>query len=127
MTIEDNKAISRRAIAALNARDWQALRAAMAPELADRFADSPFLSAFPDIHTTIDEQLAEGDRVLTRWTNRGTHLGTYCGAAPTGRQIEYSGMSIDRIEGGLVVANLGQADLLGLLEQIGAVALPDQE
>ena len=126
MTIEDNKAISRRVVAALNARDWSALRAVMAPELAERFADSPFLHAFPDIQTTIEEQLAEGDRVLTRWTNRGTHQGTYCGVAPTGRQVEYSGMSIDRIQGCRVVANLGQADLLGLLEQIGAVTLPEQ-
>jgi len=126
MTIEDNKAISRHAIAALNARDWNALRAVMAPDLAERFAASPFLGAFPDIQTTIEEQIAEGDRVLTRWTNRGTHQGAYCGVPPTGRQVEYSGMSIDRIEGGRVVANLGQADLLGLLEQIGAVTLPDE-
>jgi predicted ester cyclase len=125
MTIENNKAICRRAIAALNARDWDTLRDVMAPELAERFAASPFLNAFPDMHITIEEQLAEGDRVLTRWTNRGTHRGVYCGLAPTGRQVEYSGMSIDRIEAGRVVANLGQADLLGLLEQIGAVSLPE--
>jgi predicted ester cyclase len=125
MTIEDNKAISRRAIASLNARDWVALRDVMAPDLAERFASSPFLRAFPDIQTAIEEQLAEGDRVLTRWTNRGTHQGAYCGIAGSGRQVEYGGMSIDRIEGGRIVANLGQADLLGLLEQIGAVALPE--
>ena len=125
MTIEDNKAISRRAIVALNARDWHALRAVMAPELADRFAGSPLLRAFPDMQSVIEEQLAEGDRVLTRWINRGTHWGAYCGVAPTGRQVEYGGMSIDQISDGQIVANLGQADLLGLLEQIGAVTLPD--
>jgi predicted ester cyclase len=125
MTVEDNKAIIQRVIAALNARDWDALRAGMAPDLVERFAGSPFLSAFPDMQTTIEEQLAEGERVLTRWTNRGTHKGVYCGVAPSGRQVEYAGMSIDRIEGGQIVASLGQADLLGLLEQIGAVTLPD--
>jgi predicted ester cyclase len=126
MTIEDNKAVSRRVIAALNARDWNALSDVMAPDLAERFADSPFLRAFPDIRTSIEEQIAEGDRVVTHWINRGTHQAAFCGAAPTGRPIEYSGMSIDRIEGGRVVRNYGQADLLGLLEQIGAVRLPDQ-
>ena len=126
MTVEDNKAIVQRAIVALNARDWSALRAVMAPELVERFAGSPFLSAFPNMQTTIEEQIAEGERVLTRWTNRGTHKGVYCGVAPSGRQVEYGGMSIDRIEGGRVVANMGQADLLGLLEQIGAITLPDE-
>ena len=123
MTIEDNKAISRRVIAALNARDWDALRVVMAPDLADRFAGSPLLLAFPDMHIVIEEQLAEGDRVLTRWTNRGTHQGVYCGVSATGRRVEYGGMSIDRIDGGRVVANLGQADLLGLVrERVSAFA-----
>ena len=127
MTIEDNKAVSRRVIAALNARDWNTLNDLMLPELAEHLAGSPLLAAFPDLQIVIGEQIAEGDRVVTRWINRGTHQGAFCGAAPTGRQVEYSGMSIDRIEGGRVVANYGQADLLGLLEQIGAVRLPDQE
>jgi predicted ester cyclase len=127
MTIEDNKAISRRVIAALNARDWAALKGVMAPDLAKRFAATPFLAAFPDLQITIEEQIAEGDRVVTRWTNRGTHQGTFFGAAPTDRQVEYTGISIDYIADGKVVANMGQADLLGLVEQIGAFTPPDQE
>jgi predicted ester cyclase len=58
--------------------------------------------AFPDFHLTIEDQIAEGNKVITRVTFRGTHRGDYRGIAPTGKQIKYSGIAIDRIVDGKV-------------------------
>ncbi len=68
--------------------------------------------------------VADGDKVVTRWTNRGTHRAEWMGAAPTGRQVTYTGISIDRIVAGRVVETWRNSDQLGLLKQIGAVSIP---
>jgi hypothetical protein len=60
-------------------------------------------SAFPAINFTVKKQVAEGDMVVTRWIARGTHRGEFMGVPPSGRRIEVSGMSIDRISGGRIV------------------------
>lgn len=124
MSTEVNKDISRRVTAALNARNWAALREVMAPELAAAFEADPFLVAFPDVQIVIDDQVAEGDRVASRWLNLGTHTGEFMGIAPTGKHVSFSGMSIDRIEGGKVVESWMNWDELGLLRQLGATMLP---
>lgn len=77
------------------------------------------LAAFPDFRLVIEDQIAEGDRVATRVTFRGTHLGEYRGIAPTGRPVAYQGIAVDRIAGGKVVEGWHQADNLGLLRQLG--------
>src|SRR5919201_1870550 len=59
--------------------------------------------AFPDLQVTIEDQIAEGDKVVTRVTFRGTHHGEFGGIAPTGKRVEYSGIAIDRIADGKVV------------------------
>jgi ketosteroid isomerase-like protein len=56
-------------------------------------------SAFPDIDFAVEKQVAEGDTVVSRWTARGTHRGEFMGVAPSGRMMEVSGMSMDRISG----------------------------
>ena len=81
--------------------------------------------AFPDIHFTIEDQVAEGDRVVTRWTARATHTGAFQGIPPTGRQISLAGIDIDRIVSGKVVECWPVADELGLLQQLGALSPPD--
>jgi steroid delta-isomerase-like uncharacterized protein len=53
--------------------------------------------AFPDLHQTIEEQIAEGDKVAYRWTARGTHQGEFMGIAPTGNRVEMTGISIARL------------------------------
>ena len=58
-----------------------------------------YRSAIPDLTYTVEEQVAEGDMVVTRWTARGTHQGEFMGIAPSGNRIEVSGMSMDRISG----------------------------
>lgn len=77
------------------------------------------LAAFPDFRLVIEDQIAEGDRVVTRVIFRGTHLGEYRGIPPTGRLVAYQGIAVDRIAGGRVVEGWHEADNLGLLRQLG--------
>lgn len=60
-------------------------------------------SAFPDLRVTIEDQVAEGGKVATRWTVRGTHQGEMLGAAPTGNQVTFTGTQTDYIWGGKMV------------------------
>ena len=78
--------------------------------------------AFPDIHFTIEDQIAEGDEVVTRWTARGTHQGSFQGVPATGREIRLMGTDIDRMAGGKVVECWAHMDELGLMQQLGAIA-----
>jgi steroid delta-isomerase-like uncharacterized protein len=80
-----------------------------------------YLSAFPDGRITIDEQLAEGELVASRWTGRGTHQGDLMGIPPTGKQVTVSGITISRVKNGKVVEEWSNWDTLGLLQQLGAV------
>jgi steroid delta-isomerase-like uncharacterized protein len=80
--------------------------------------------AFPDIHFTIDDQFADGDRVATRWTARGTHSGMFQGIPPTGKEIRMTAIDIDRVANGKIVECWTSVDELGLLQQLGAVPEP---
>lgn len=82
--------------------------------------------AFPDIHFTIEDQVSEGDTVVTRWTARGTHTGEFQGIPPTGKQGVISGVDIDRIADGKVVECWVSLDELGLLQQLGVIPAPEQ-
>jgi steroid delta-isomerase-like uncharacterized protein len=77
--------------------------------------------AFPDLHFTIEDQIAEGDMVVTRWTARGTHRGSFQGVPATGREIRLMGTDIDRMTDGKVVECWAHVDELGLMQQLGAV------
>jgi len=78
-------------------------------------------AGFPDIQWTLEELIAEGDKVAARFTMRGTHEGTFFGVPPSGKKIEVKAMNFYRITDGQIVEETGQPDLLGLLQQIGAV------
>lgn len=78
------------------------------------------LSVFPDLHVTTEDLIAEGDKVVQRWTVRGTHKGELLRFAPTGRQVKAAGISIFRIADGRIVEHWAFADDLGFLEQLGA-------
>jgi len=80
--------------------------------------------AFPDGRITVDDQLAEGNAVTSRWTFRGTHTGELDGIAPTGKQVTVGGMTIARIDGDVVAEEWTSWDRLGLLVQLGAVSEP---
>ena len=76
---------------------------------------------FPDIQWKLEEMITEGDKVAARFTMRGTHQGTFFGVPPTRKKIAVSAMNFYRLSDGQFVEERGQPDLLGLLQQIGAV------
>ncbi len=80
--------------------------------------------AFPDLHISIEDQLAEGDKVVARVTLRGTHQGDFLGIAPTHRQIAYEAIDISRFADGRMVEHWGIPDYLTLLQQLGVTRLP---
>ena len=79
-------------------------------------------AAFPDINFAVEEIVAEGDTVVTRWRLTGTHLGEYLGKEATGNKVDVDGVSIDRIKGGMVVSGFDAWDSLGFREQIGLIS-----
>ena len=80
-----------------------------------------FLNAFPDFAIRVDEAIADGDLVVTRYTATGTHQGTWLGIEPTDAAVEYTGMQIFRIECGKIAESWGEANHLSLLRQIGGL------
>jgi steroid delta-isomerase-like uncharacterized protein len=78
-------------------------------------------AGFPNLHFTIEDQIAEGDRVVTRWVARGTHGGTFQNVPATGRDVRLVGTDIDRMAGGKVVECWTHVDELGLMQQLGVV------
>jgi steroid delta-isomerase-like uncharacterized protein len=85
-----------------------------------------FRESFPDWHSTFEELVAEGDRVAERWTGRGTHQGELQGIPPTGKRVEVPGSVFYRIVGGKIVEFRGQLDMMGLMQQLGVIASPQQ-
>ena len=85
-----------------------------------KFVASVF-TAFPDGHWDVLDQMAEGDKVLTRWGFTATHRGTFMGIAPTGRKVAITGMCIDRIVDGKIVEEWEEWDSLGMMRQLGLV------
>lgn len=83
-------------------------------------------SAFPDAAHVIDDIIAEGDKVMTRVTARGTFLGECIGYQPTGRTVEISGIAVHRIANGRLIEHWAHADIAGFMQQIGAGAGPVQ-
>jgi predicted ester cyclase len=76
----------------------------------------------PDMHITIEDQIAEGDKVVTRWKISFTHSVPFLGAAPTGKHISFSGISIYRLAGGKIVEGWFNSDELGMHRQLGLIA-----
>ena len=80
-----------------------------------------FYTAFPDFLHTIEDMIAEGDKVAGRFTNRGTHKGEFMGIAPTGKQVRFTAIGISLIAEGKFVETWIDYDALGLMQQLGAV------
>jgi steroid delta-isomerase-like uncharacterized protein len=76
-------------------------------------------TAFPDATMTIEDGIAVGDKVASRWTLRGTHTGPFANVAPTGRPVTITGMNICRVQGGKLVEHWANFDHLGMLQQLG--------
>jgi steroid delta-isomerase-like uncharacterized protein len=84
-----------------------------------------FREAFTDFHGVIEDMVAEGDRVLVRWTESGRHVREYAGSAPTGKSMTWTGMSLYRLAQGQIVEMWASMDTLGLLRQLGALPSPE--
>ena len=80
-----------------------------------------YRTAFPDLRMTIEDLVAEGDKVVSRWTGRGTHRGELMGVAPTGKEMTVTGVVISRIIGGKFVEDWENYDTLGMMQQLGAL------
>ena len=80
-----------------------------------------YLRAFSDLRVTVEDTVADRNRVVTRWRLEGTQDGPLMGIAPSGRRVSVEGIRIDRVENGKIAESWMQMDTLGLLEQIGAL------
>ncbi len=75
-------------------------------------------------HFTIEDLIAEGDKVVVRWTNRGTHVASFMGIPPTGRSYTMAGIDIHRLQGGKMAEHWHVVDVFGQLQQLGVIPQP---
>ncbi len=136
MSAQQNKDLVRRFYEeVMNKKDLAAIDKFCSPNFVDR-SPSPgqapglegvkqmfrmFTAAFPDLHMSVEDQIAEGDKVVCRVIGRGTHKGEFMGIAPTGKQITVSGIDIIRLSGGKVIERWGNFDDLAMMQQLGAI------
>jgi predicted ester cyclase len=135
MSVEENKAVARR----WNDEIWNKGNIAAVDEImATNFVwlnappgvpsdlkgykqyQTESLSSFADMNCTIEDMVAEGDKVAVRWTWSGKHTGEYMGIAPTGKRVTMTGVSIIHIVGGKIVEEWDEADNLGFMAQLSA-------
>ena len=130
MSIEQNKVIARQHYE--NTANLQAAFALVSPDVAFHAipglpptfegwyqAHTMFLTAFPDLEINIEDEVGEGDKVVTRWTIQGTHQGELMGMPATGKRVSVGGISTDRIANGKVVEHWAEIDMLGMMQQLG--------
>ena len=84
-----------------------------------------YRNAFPDIRFTVDEQIAEGDKVVTRWTAHGTNKGELLGMPATGKSSTVTGIVVDRIANGKIAESWGIFDQFGMMQQLGVIPTPE--
>ena len=75
-------------------------------------------NAFPDIKYTVEDMFGEGNKLVARWSARGTHKGDFMGIPPTGKQVYFTGIEIIRIEDGKAVEEWEELDRAGLMQQL---------
>jgi predicted ester cyclase len=132
MSAKENKELMRRLIEEFNKGKAAAMAVIdrsidMRGDLKDfKQMESEMYDAFPDMHVTIDDMVAEGDKVAVRTTWTGTHKGEIMGIPPTNKKVTFSLIVIDRFAGGKIVEDHGQYDALGLMRQLG-VPTPKKE
>jgi len=136
ISVEENKAITRRAIEEVwNQGKMESLNEIWAPNYVNHDPINPDVrdlegfkqyvsmirNAFPDFKVTVDDMIAEGDKVATRWTARGTHKGDLGKIAATGKQVTITGISLGRFVDGKTVEIWWSGDNLGMLQQLGVI------
>ena len=133
MTAEENKAVVSRYFEEFHDRREDAiLEEIMSPDLLEetRHVTEMLLTAFPDYRLTIEEQIAEGDKVATVWSGSGTHEGEWESPAgtiaPTGKQVRWTGTTTLRLSEGQISEVIASSwDHLGILQQLGAMAVTE--
>ena len=131
MSLEENKAIAKRWNEVVNKGNVDVIDELAATNYinrasnADREAHKRWVigwrAANPDVGITIEDTIAEGDKVVVRWTMHGTHIGEFWGIPPTGKKFTMSGISIYRIEDGKIVEDWANSDTLGMMRQLGVI------
>ncbi len=133
MSIKENKAIIRHAYELFNRRELDKYLEIFTPGYVEHYPDGDmslkqvlesvtmFCGAFPDVTSTIEDMVAEGDKVAFRVTHRGTHKGDFMGIAPTGNKIEMTNTAIFRIAGGKLAECWPTMDNLRVMQQLGAI------
>ena len=139
MPEEENKAVIRRWIEAFNERNLEAEADLLAPGYvahvpvapgplegleAWRQFTGPFVEAFPDLRLTVEDIMAEGNMVAARVAFDGTHRGEFQGIPPTGKEVAFTSIEVNRVVDGKVEAHWVEIDLLGLMQQLGAIPEP---
>ena len=141
MSTEANKALVRRYREIHNSSNLAALDEIVATDLnshsglpglpagreGGKLAHQGVLASFPDGHVTTDDLIAEGDRVVERFTFSGTHQAPFMGVPATGKRVTVTGMSVFRIADGKIAEHWGENDAMGLLMQLGVLPGPGQE
>jgi predicted ester cyclase len=136
MSVEENKRLIRRYIEeVVNTGNVENLGQYIAPdyrEEGDTTGESGGIegarrhilgvrTTYPDLHLTVEQQIGEGEWVVTRITARGTHQGEWMGIKPTGKPVEITGVNVDRVVKDRIVEHGGAANMLAPLLEIGAV------
>jgi len=135
MSVERNKAIVLKFYAAFDQKDVKQGRELMSPDIVGRGMGTDTLNgydafmqygmmmfaAFPDGRHTLEEVIAEDDKVVTRGTFKGIHQGELMGIPPTGKQVKFSVVHIDRVVNGKIVEHWGQGDIFAMMQQLGVV------
>jgi steroid delta-isomerase-like uncharacterized protein len=141
VSAEENKALIRRWIEAYNERDLQAEADLLAPGYVAHVPAAPgplelegleawrqfsgsFAEAFPDIRLTVEDIFSEGDMVAARVAFHGTHRGELLGIPPTGKEVAFTSIEVNRVVDGKVEEHWVELDLLGLMQQLGAIPEP---
>jgi predicted ester cyclase len=137
MSTEQNKTIVRRYFDELwNQNNLTVIDEILAPEVEGHVAAQTFRGAsvfqqrvqslrmiYAAPHFTVEDQIAEGDKVLVRWTLRGKHTGEYLGVSPTGKEVVSTGMNLFRLVNGKIAEVWVESDDLGELQQLGVITL----
>lgn len=130
MSTEANKTLVRRLIEEVwNTGNYDQLDELAAPVFAEstKRLNQMTRTTFPDCVDTIDDLIAEGDKVVVRWTARGTHLGEWLAPwgsiPPTGKPVTFSAIHIFRIADGKIAERWAEVDVLGMLQQIDALTV----
>jgi predicted ester cyclase len=137
MSTEDNKALVRRTYAVINKRNLKAIDELVDPNYVGHIPAFPpvqvieglqqvfstYLTAFLDMTGTIEDLIAEGDKVAARLNFRGTHIGPMMGIPPTGKQVTLSAMNIFRVANGKFFEQWVNSDDLGLMQQLGVIPM----